>query len=53
MNENDIANLLHSVISQPLLFSLLIILMTFVLEDLAIAATAIITAQSNLGYYTA
>lgn len=48
MNENDIASLLHSVISQPLLFSLLIILMTFILEDLTIAATAIITAQSDM-----
>jgi membrane protein DedA with SNARE-associated domain len=51
MNENDILNLLQSVVSQPALFALLIILTTFILEDLAITTAAIITAQTDILVY--
>ena len=51
MNENDIIDMLQSVINDPLLFALLIIITTFILEDLAITATAIITVQNDMSVY--
>ena len=50
LNEHDILDLLQSVAGQPLLFAGLIILTTFVLEDLAITAAALITAQTDISF---
>lgn len=48
MNEENILSLLQDVADQPLLFSLIIILTTFVLEDLATTSAAIITSQTTI-----
>ena len=51
MIEIDIISILQSIINQPMLFVFFIVIITFILEDLAIAATAIITAQNDMAVY--
>ncbi len=50
MNQDDILMLFQNVIDQPLLLALLIILASFILEDLATAAAALITAQTDVHF---
>ncbi|MEM9468626.1 MAG: VTT domain-containing protein [Pseudomonadota bacterium] len=48
MNENTLTELLISLANQPILFFLLIVVTTFILEDLAITVSAIIASQSEI-----
>lgn len=51
MTENDIFQILDSLVESPLVFAGAIILATFILEDLTTASSAIIASQTDINFF--